>query len=95
MTAFLNNHIARVVLVTAALLLIPLIAMQFNEQVNWTGEDFVIAGALLLMAGFALDVILRKVRDKNRKIIALGVLAAVFLYVWAELAVGVFTNLGS
>lgn len=66
---------------TATLLLIPLVEIQFSDQVNWTGEDFVVAGALLLAAGFVLNMIVGKVRNKHRKILALGVLAVVFLYV--------------
>jgi len=88
-------HIVYIVLVTAALLLVPLVAMQFSEDVDWKLNDFVIAGVLLFVAGLALDLIVAKVRGQNRKLIAVGVLAAAFLYIWAELAVGVFTHWGS
>jgi hypothetical protein len=69
--------------------------MRFNDSVDWELNDFAVAGILLFSAGLVLDQIITRVHGKNRKIIALGVLVLTFLYVWAELAVGVFTNLGS
>src|SRR5688572_15513319 len=43
-----NKNIFLIVLATAFILLIPLIAMQFTDEVNWNLTDFVIIGALLL-----------------------------------------------
>lgn len=37
----------RVALVTGLLLLVPLVAMQFTDEVRWNLADFVVAGALL------------------------------------------------
>jgi len=90
-----RNHIRRVVLGTVILLLIPLVAMQFSNSVNWELNDFVVAGVLLFVAGLILDLILTRVHGKNRKLVATGVLAVVFVYIWAELALGIFTNWGS
>ena len=36
----------------AAMLMIPLLAMQFTDAVVWTPFDFTVAGALLFSAGF-------------------------------------------
>ncbi len=72
------------------LLLIPLIAMQFSDEVNWTAFDFLIMGGLLLGLGLLIDLILRKVKTKNARIyLVIGILV-LFLLVWAELAVGIF-----
>lgn len=72
------------------LLLIPLIAMQFSDEVNWTASDFLIMGGLLLGLGLLIDLILRKVKTKNARIyLVIGILV-LFLLVWAELAVGIF-----
>jgi len=90
-----RNHLVRIVLATVVILLAPLIAMQFSEDVNWSLGDFVVAGALLLIAGLVLDQIVTKVHGPSRKLVAVGVLALAFVYIWAELAVGVFTHLGS
>jgi sterol desaturase/sphingolipid hydroxylase (fatty acid hydroxylase superfamily) len=69
-----------VALASVGLLLIPFIAMQFTHEVNWGIADFVL--------------ISRRTQRKYQVLIAM-ILAAVFLYIWAELAVGVFTDLGS
>jgi hypothetical protein len=73
-----------------SLLLIPLAAMQFSDQVNWSAGDFVVMGLLLLLLGFGLRYILRRAGSAQTKIalIALSILA--FLLIWAELAVGIF-----
>ena len=80
--------------IACALLLIPLIAMQLTDSVNWSIADFAAMGALIFVAGSFFVLIARKVNPSRR--LAVGVLVlALFLYVWAELAVGIFTNLGS
>ena len=100
MSATANRFIARnsvfawIALATCALLLIPLGAMQFTTAINWGVADFVVMGILLFAAGSAFVLAARKVLPKHRLLVGVLVLAA-FLYVWAELAVGIFTNLGS
>jgi hypothetical protein len=42
------------------ILLLRLIAMAFTDEVKWTLFDFVVAGALLLAAGLAYEVLARK-----------------------------------
>ncbi len=44
---------------TALILLAPLIAMQFTDEVNWTVSDFVFAGAMLLGAGVTYELAAR------------------------------------
>lgn len=44
----------RVALVTALILLVPLVAMQVTDEVNWSLADFVLAGALLGGTGVLL-----------------------------------------
>jgi len=74
----------------AAVLSIPLIAMQFTKEVNWTVSDFLVMGVLLFATVFAVDLVLKKVKTfKSRLILVFGILAVLFL-IWAELAVGIF-----
>src|ERR687895_1776065 len=62
----------------ALLLLLPLVAMQFTDEVNWTVADFVVAGALLFGVGVPFELAVRKTRDAAYRA-AVGVaLAAVF-----------------
>jgi len=42
-----------------------------------------------------LTFALRKVRTTQGRLIAAGLIGLGFLYCWAEMAVGIFTNLGS
>ena len=86
---------ARTVLLTALVLLIPVVAMQFTPDVKWTMSDFVVAGILLLGFGFAYELLIDKARTTKQRIGISIVLALLFVYVWAELAVGIFTNWGS
>lgn len=74
----------------AALLLAPLIAMQFTSEVNWALGDFLAAALLLGCAGLGLEATIRFARN-TRVRIAIGLaIAAAFALIWAELAVGLF-----
>lgn len=73
-----------------ALLAIPLIAMQFSTEVQWSAFDFLIAAILLFGTAYACDLVLTNIKDtKRRAIICFGILLFLFL-IWAELAVGIF-----
>ncbi|CAN5822657.1 hypothetical protein BH23ACT11_BH23ACT11_26560 [soil metagenome] len=76
-------------LVTALLLLVPLLAMQFTGEVVWTLFDFVFAGALIFGTGLTYVLVARRI-DKIAYRAAVGVaLAAAFILVWANGAVGI------
>ena len=76
--------------VIATILLIPLIAMQFTNEVKWNLIDFMAAGTLLLSAGLGIEIVFRTVKTSNlRTILFVVILLALFL-LWAELAVGIF-----
>ena len=89
-----NRVFAWIALATCWILLVPMVAMQFTAEVNWTVMDFIVMGTLLFGAASMYVLIARQVPQKYWP--AVGVLcAAAVLYLWAELAVGVFTNWGS
>lgn len=85
-----NKRLIGIVLTVVVLLLIPLIAMQFTNEVNWTLFDFVVAGVVLLGTGFICELVIRKVKKTNHRIILCGVILAALLLIWIELAVGIF-----
>lgn len=85
-----NKRLLIIVFIVAALLLLPLIAMQFSKEVVWTAPDFVIAAILLLGSGLAIEFVLSKVKANKTRIILSGIILAVLFLIWAELAVGVF-----
>ena len=72
------------------ILFIPLIAMQFTDEVNWTLIDFVIAGGLLIGTGLICEFTLRKIKKTKYRIVIILSIIAVLLLIWAELAVGIF-----
>ncbi len=85
-----DKRLAVIVLAAGLLLLIPLIAMQFSAEVNWSLFDFIVAGILLLGTGLLLELVLRTAKNTQQRItLCLAILAGLFL-VWAELAVGIF-----
>lgn len=74
----------------AGILLLPLVAMQFTDEVNWTVSDFVTMGALLIGTGLILELAAWKIRDVRYRI-GFSVLVLVLLVlVWIEGAVGIF-----
>ena len=84
----LTQSITSIALATALLLLIPLVAMQFTQEVVWTLSDFVFAGVVLFGAGLTYVLIARK-WDNTAYRLAVGVaVAAGFLLVWVNAAVG-------
>lgn len=91
---FRNNVFAWIGLGTAAILLVPLVAMQFTSKVAWSSADFVVMGSLLFAMASSFVLVARKMPGK-RRILAGGIFLVAFLYIWAELAVGIFTDLGS
>ena len=85
-----NKNFIIIISVVALLLLIPLIAMQFTNEVRWEFLDFIIAGVLLIGTGLSCNFVIQKVKNtKFRIAICLAILALLFL-IWAELAVGIF-----
>ena len=85
-----NKRLMGIVLAVVLLLCIPLIAMQFTTEVDWKLFDFIIAGVLLMGTGLSIELVLRKLKNKNYQIGAIAIILLVLFLVWAELAVGIF-----
>ena len=73
-----------------ALLLLPLVVMQFTDEVDWSPSDFLVMGVLLAAAIFIIELILRRVVKKQHRVALCIVVLLVFLLIWAELGVGIF-----
>jgi hypothetical protein len=73
----------------ALLLLTPLLAMQVTEAVDWDAFDFVFMGALLGGVGLGLELALRRTVDPAYRAGAGVALAAAFLLIWMNAAVGI------
>jgi hypothetical protein len=86
----LNKRLIVIMLMAAFLLLIPLIAMQFTAEVDWTLSDFIVAGVMLLGTGLMCELVMRNIHDIKLRIAICAALLVVLVLIWAELAVGIF-----
>jgi membrane protein YdbS with pleckstrin-like domain len=88
-----NRIFIWIALAIVFILLIPITAMQFTNEVVWTINDFITAEVLLFGTCSLFVLTVRRIKKYR---FAIGILfLTALLYVWAELAVGIFTNLGS
>lgn len=85
----MKKDIAQVTLATLALLLIPLVAMQITNEVNWDVADFIVMGVLLFAAGLGLKSAMQVDGTTKRILVVIAIVLA-FFYIWTELAVGIF-----
>jgi hypothetical protein len=75
--------------IAALLLLLPLVAMQFTDEVAWDETDFIVFGAMLVGACGAWELAARMTGNAAYRA-AVGVaVAAAFILVWMNLAVGI------
>lgn len=84
----MQQSITKIILGTGLILMIP-----FIFQWPWTRSDFVVAGTLIFVLGILLDLVIRK--GGKYRIPAAIAIVLLFLWLWVELAVGLFTNWGS
>ena len=85
-----KESVKKAALGTIGILLIPLVAMQVTDEVDWGLADFAAAGVLLFSAGLMLAIAGNSIQGRNRLMLARIVLVGALFAVWAELAVGVF-----
>ena len=87
---FWNKNIHRIIICTGLILLIPLIAMQFTDEVKWGVEDFLAISILLIGSGVIYELISRQLKNRTHRII-LGIAWVIgIILIWVELAVGIF-----
>ena len=86
-----NNSYQSILVVALApelLLLVPLIAMQFTDEVKWDAIDFVIAGLLLFATGVSYALVTRSATNIIQQAAYAFALGATLFLIWANLAVG-------
>lgn len=74
---------------TAAILLVPLVAMQVTSEVVWTLSDFLLMGAVLMGFGTAFVFAARFVKTRQHRMLLGAAMTLLTMFIWAELAVGV------
>jgi hypothetical protein len=72
----------------ASLLLVPAVAMRFTREVDWTAFDFMFAAILIGGVGIAFEAAVRMTANIAYRAGIAVALAAIFLLVWVNGAVG-------
>lgn len=85
-----SKRLQAMLIFSALILSVPLIAMQFTDEVDWSVFDFLIGAFLLTSLSLGLETVFRNISDFYSRIIFCVIILVVFFLVWAELAVGVF-----
>ena len=75
----------------AGLILLPLVAMQFTREVNWTVSDFVFAIVMFGSVGLGLELAVRR-GDRSYTFAAAIALLVSLLSIWFTGAVGIIGN---
>jgi hypothetical protein len=90
-----NKRLYGILFTAMLLLLIPLIAMQFTNEVDWTLVDFLVMGVLLTGTGLMCELVLRNVKKIEHRVLLVAAILFGFFLVWAQLAVGLLSKLFS
>lgn len=75
-----------------ALILTPLVAMQFTNEVDWDETDFIVATIIFGIVGGLIELSVRLSSNWYFRIGATFAVLAGFMVVWANLAVGMIGN---
>ena len=74
------------------LILTPLVAMQFTNEVDWDETDFIVAAIIFGIVGGLIELAVRLSPNWYFRIGAMFAVLAGFMFVWANLAVGMIGN---
>jgi hypothetical protein len=75
-----------------ALILTPLVAMQFTNEVNWDETDFLFAAIIFGIVGGLIELAMRVSSSWYYRLGAMFAVLAGFMVVWSNLAVGMIGN---
>jgi hypothetical protein len=88
----MQNTVKRLIVwavIIVLILVIPLVAMQYTDEVSWSLFDFVLMGTIMFSVGLAYELIARRSENTVYRV-AFGVgLAGAFLLFWVNGAVGI------
>ena len=75
--------------IPVALLLLPAVAMQFTDEVDWNAFDFIFATVMFGSVGLVVELTVRSSRSLAFRAAVALALAAAFLIIWINGAVGI------
>ncbi len=73
-----------------ALLSIPLVGNLISNEANWSVSDFLIAGALLFITAFLINLVRSRIKKQSQKVLVTIFILLALALIWLELAVGIF-----
>ncbi len=79
----------------AAILTLPLVAMQFTREVRWTAADFAFAAVLLFGSLGAFELSTRRMQVPAFRVATALLLLGTFLLIWINAAVGIIGEEGN
>lgn len=77
------------------LAIVCILALPYIFNAPWTLFDYIVAGILLCATAVVFEIVTSRITTQKKKIIAGVSVILIAIYIWAELAVGIFTTLGS
>jgi hypothetical protein len=87
-----TKSIVIILVATALLLMVPLVAMQFTDEVDWSLFDFIAMGALLSGTGLLYEFVASRGGSTAYRVgVGVACTAGLFL-IWVNLAVGLIGN---
>ena len=75
--------------IPAGLLLLPAVAMQFTDEVNWDAFDFIFGAIVFGSVGLIVELTVRSSPSVAFRAAVFIALAAAFLVIWVNAAVGI------
>jgi hypothetical protein len=75
-----------------ALILTPLVAMQFTTEVNWNETDFIFAAVIFGIVGGIIELAVRKSANWYFRFGSMFAVLGGFMVIWSNLAVGMIGN---
>jgi hypothetical protein len=75
-----------------SLVLAPLVAMQFTNEVNWDETDFIFAAVIFGIVGGLIELAVRKSANWYFRFGSMFAVLAGFMVIWSNLAVGMIGN---
>jgi hypothetical protein len=75
-----------------ALILTPLVAMHFTNEVNWDETDFIVAAIIFGVVGSLVEFAIRFSSDWYFRFGTMFAVLAGFMVIWSNLAVGMIGN---
>jgi len=93
MKKVISSYVKKVALIVVAILLIPLVLTFIpGTGWNWGALDFVIMGILMFITGMGITFTVLKISNLSYRIVAILAIIAIFLLIWAELAVNAISK---